>query len=55
MRCKHCGREIRPTYDPAVPWVHEDSHNAYCDVSDPLSAVFALRMPAAERYETDPT
>lgn len=54
MRCQHCGRHIRPTHDQGVPWVHEDSHNAFCDVTTPLDAVFFTRMPPAERYEATP-
>lgn len=40
--CRHCGEVIRrTTIDPAVPWVHDHSGNAYCDVTDPESAVLS--------------
>lgn len=39
MFCANCGRTLRTTCDRNLPYVHADSGNAFCDVTDPRSAV----------------
>lgn len=55
MICRHCREPIRETPDPNVPYVHTASHNAGCDVTDPVSAVFlAAFNPTGMRQEAAP-
>lgn len=39
MTCHHCRSDIRASYDPNVPYVHEGTDNSYCDVTGTASAV----------------
>jgi len=39
MTCQHCKRPIHESNDPGVPYVHDDSGNAFCDVTSPADAV----------------
>jgi hypothetical protein len=50
IRCKHCQQEIHSTagVDPNVPWVHNHSGNALCDVHSPADAVMLLGVDAQE-------
>lgn len=56
MICKHCGETIRESVDPSVPYVHEHSHNGFCDVTSPANAVrLAAFNPTGMRTEAEPT
>lgn len=48
--CANCYKPIRETGDYSVPWIHKDSHNSKCDVSEPADAVMlrGVEMPEAE-------
>ena len=49
--CELCHKTIRKsTMDPANPWLHEHSGNAFCDVEDPGDAVGLAGM-AGEGFE----
>lgn len=53
--CRHCNQPIRTTTDPNMPWVHTETHNSYCDVTTPASAVGASwANPYGLRTEAEP-
>lgn len=55
-KCAHCSEPIRYSgfADLSVPWVHDHSGNAACDVTTPATAVANAHMPAQERYFAEP-
>lgn len=53
--CRFCGQAIHETGDDVAPWVHDHSGNAFCDVTDPESAVLsAWANPYGLRDSAEP-
>lgn len=53
MTCKHCGQPIHEIFcDPDMPYVHDNSHNCFCDVHT-VNDVFSNKWRAI-RTEAEP-
>jgi hypothetical protein len=54
IHCKHCGNTIESsTIDQAYRWLHEETGNAFCDVTGPADAVANAGQPDRTLAEPD--